>query len=240
MVRLRCRVYWSSTSLTVRVPSGATTGSLVVTVLGAATSGSSFHCDDCVVRTISGTVTRVTGGSAISGATVEARLAGVLTSSATTAANGTYSIASLSPATYDLRVLASGFSSEVRSTPVSSNATSTVNVAMSQPGSISGTITQSNGTTAIAGGGGHALSGSRHEGDDEHEWFWCVLGHQPGSRRVHGSSGLGGLPHEQQGQPLRKTPIPCRNLSLDTAVVGLGELCLRRTRSAGLGRRCIG
>jgi hypothetical protein len=51
----------------------------------------------------------------------------------------------------DVRILASGFSSEVRSTVVSPNATSTVNVALSQPGSISGTITQANGTTPIAG-----------------------------------------------------------------------------------------
>lgn len=52
----------------------------------------------------------------------------------TTAADGTYSIANLDPATYELRVLAAGFSSDVRSTVVLPNRTSTVNVALSQPG----------------------------------------------------------------------------------------------------------
>src|SRR5262249_61386952 len=91
-------------------------------------------------------------GSAIAGATVQAVLTGVIKATASTAANGTYSLSTLDPGSYDVRVLASGFSSEVRSgTNVSANVTTTVNVAMLQPGSISGTVTQASGGTPIAG-----------------------------------------------------------------------------------------
>ena len=86
--------------------------------------------------TITGTITRATGGSPLSGATVQAVLIGLIKGTATSAADGTYSIPNLDPGTYDVRVLATGYSSEVRSgTSVSANVTTTVNVAVLQPGS---------------------------------------------------------------------------------------------------------
>jgi YD repeat-containing protein len=83
---------------------------------------------------------------------VQAFLAGVLKASATTASNGTYSLGSVDPGTYDVRVTASGFSTEVRQgVTVSSNTTTTLNVTLSQPGAANGAVTQANGTTAIPG-----------------------------------------------------------------------------------------
>lgn len=144
-------VNWSNTSIMTRVPTGATTGSVVVTILGAASNSSSYTVTTVLPGSISGTITRTTGGTAISGATVQAILAGVTKSSVTSAANGTYSTASLEPGTYDLRVTASGFSSELRSITVTANAVSTANVSMLQPASISGKVTLTSGGAALPG-----------------------------------------------------------------------------------------
>jgi YD repeat-containing protein len=144
-------VNWSDGSIMARVPLGATTGSVVVTVFGLASNSTSFTVTTVLPGTISGTITRATGGSAIAGATVQAILAGVTKASVSTAANGTYATASLDPGIYDLRVTASGFSNELRSITVTANAVSTANLAMLQPGSISGKVTLTSGGTALAG-----------------------------------------------------------------------------------------
>jgi YD repeat-containing protein len=101
---------------------------------------------------IGGTVTRATGGAAVSGATVQALLAGIVKATATTATNGTYSTGNLDPATYDVRISASTFSPELRQgVTVTSNTTTTLNVTLSQPGAANGVVTQANGTTPIPG-----------------------------------------------------------------------------------------
>jgi len=119
-----------------RLASNAASGPVVVSVSGNQSNAATVTL--VTTGTIAGTITRATGGSAIAGATVQAVLTGVVKGTATTAANGTYSLFNLDPGTYDVRVLATGFSSEVRSgTGVSVNATTTLNVALSQPGSAS-------------------------------------------------------------------------------------------------------
>jgi YD repeat-containing protein len=212
--------YWSNGTITVRVPSGATTGSVVVTVLGAASSGTSFTVTTISPGTISGTITRATGGSAVSGATIEARQAGVLKSGATSAANGTYTISSLEPATYDVRVLASGFSNEFRSTVVSSNATSTVNVALSQPGSVSGTITQSNGATPIAGAAVTLYVGPAIKGvtSTNGSGAYSIASLAPGAYTVQAASV--GFRTKQQSATITENTNTTSNLSLDSATAG--------------------
>src|SRR6266403_1002945 len=82
---------WSPTSITVSVPAGASTGNVVVTVLGTASNGSAFTVTaSCTTNcSLSGTVT----GPWVSGVTIS--LTGTATATTTTAANGTYSFANL-------------------------------------------------------------------------------------------------------------------------------------------------
>ena len=141
---------WSNNRITTTVPTGASTGNIVVNVASQASNGLPFTV--LVAGTMGGTVTRVTGGTGISGATVHAVLTGVVRGTATTAANGTYWISGLDPGTYDVRIYATGFSTELRQGIVlTSTNNTTVNVSMYQPGAVSGRVTQPDGITPIAG-----------------------------------------------------------------------------------------
>lgn len=213
-------VNWSDGSLTVPVPSGATTGSVVVTVFGGASNGSTFTVTVVLPGTISGTITRASGGSAISGATVQAIQAGIMTSTATTAADGTYAITNLAPATYAVRVLASGFSSALQSTGVSSSTTSTVNVALSQPGSVSGTVTQANGTTPIAGAAVTLYLGAVATGSTSTSSLgaYSMASLAPGAYTVQAASV--GFHTTSQGATIAENANTTTNLSLDAAVPG--------------------
>jgi len=72
--------------------------------------------------------------------------------SATSGSGGSYSIGNLAPGKYDMDVVASGYGTlAVSSISVTANNATTENFALSSPGTISGTVTQSNGTTAING-----------------------------------------------------------------------------------------
>jgi YD repeat-containing protein len=137
-------------SIVVPVPTGATSGNVVVKVSNQLSNGVPFTV--IIPGSIGGTVTRATGGAAVSGATVQALLAGIVKATATTATNGTYSTGNLDPATYDVRISASTFSPELRQgVTVTSNTTTTLNVTLFQPGAANGVVTQANGTTPIPG-----------------------------------------------------------------------------------------
>jgi YD repeat-containing protein len=147
---------WSGTAITVTVPSGATTGSVTVTVGGATSNTSTFTVG---TGTLQGTVTG-TGGTGVVGATVNALQSGVVKASATSGSGGTYSIGSLAPGKYDMDASASGYGTQaVSAISVSANSGTTENFALTTPGTISGTITQSNGTTAISGAAVSVSSG---------------------------------------------------------------------------------
>ena len=96
---------WSATSITVSVPAGATTGNVVVTVLGTASNGSAFTVTaSCTTNcSLSGTVT----GPWVSGVTIS--LTGTATATTTTAANGTYSFANLAAGTYTITPTLAGY-----------------------------------------------------------------------------------------------------------------------------------
>ncbi len=81
---------WTNTSIAVPVPAGAATGPVVVTARGSASNGVTFTVP--TTGTIAGTITRTSDGAALNGALVVALQAGVVKASATTAANGTYSM----------------------------------------------------------------------------------------------------------------------------------------------------
>ena len=103
---------WSSTSIVAAVPAGATTGPVVVTVGSQSSNGSTFTVGD--TGTIAGTVTRVSDGAGISGALIEALQSGIVKGSATSAANGGYSIAGLLSGTYDVRASANRYVTQVQ------------------------------------------------------------------------------------------------------------------------------
>jgi YD repeat-containing protein len=99
---------------------------VVVTVNGLASNGVTFTV--IATGTIAGTITRTSDGLALSGALVEALQAGIVKASATTAANGTYSMTSVITGTYDVRASAIGYQTKIQNgVTVTTNSTTTVN-----------------------------------------------------------------------------------------------------------------
>ena len=140
---------WGDTSIVVPVPAGAATGPVVVTVRNLASNGVTFTVAS---GGVAGTVTRAGDGAAVGGALVEALQAGVVRASTTTAAGGTYALTNLAPGAYDLRVTASGYAPEsLTGVAIVAGANTVANFVLSLPGSISGRVTQADGTTAIPG-----------------------------------------------------------------------------------------
>jgi YD repeat-containing protein len=141
---------WSDTVIVAPVPSGATTGPVIVTTSPIPSNALTFTVGTSSPGTISGSVTRNSDGSSISGALVEALQSNVVKGSATSSANGAYSISGLSPGTYDVRVSASGYiTSTTTGIVVSSGTTTTVNVALGAVPSISG-LSPSSGTVGAS------------------------------------------------------------------------------------------
>jgi YD repeat-containing protein len=211
--------FWSNTAMTVPVPSGATTGNIVVTVAGQASNGLSFSV--VTPGTISGTVTRVSGGTAISGATVQALLLGAVKGSATTIANGTYSISGLDPGTYEVWTTATGFSTDVeQNIGVSSSTTATVNVAMSAPGSVSGQITQNDGVTPIVGASVSLYSGSSPTSSTNTNGTgnYTIAGVHTGSYAVRAANA--GYRTKEQSATVTENTNTVVNLSLDSMTIG--------------------
>jgi YD repeat-containing protein len=102
--------------------------------------------------TLVGSVTSDSGGAGINGAQVQALQQGVAIATTSTNSSGAYTLANLVPGTYDLKFSASGFGTLLKSGIfVAAAMTETVNASLSAPGSISGTVTQSDGVTPISG-----------------------------------------------------------------------------------------
>jgi YD repeat-containing protein len=149
---------WSNTAIVAPVPTGATTGPVVVSVAGLASGGVSFTVG---TGTITGTVTSASGGAAISGALVAALQSNVVTASTTTTTTGSYTLSGLTPGTYDIRVSASGFGTSIQTgKSVSAGGSTTVNASLPSPGTLKGKVTKVDGTTAIAGASVAVLQGT--------------------------------------------------------------------------------
>ena len=122
---------WSTNTIVVPVPNLATTGPIVVTVSGISTSGINFTIT-VPSGTLNGTVTAA--GLPVSGAFVEALQGGLQKATARTAVDGTYSINSLTPGPYDVRVTATGYL--VTTSPgwtVTTTAPTVVNIGLLSP-----------------------------------------------------------------------------------------------------------
>ena len=77
---------------------------------------------------IAGTITRTSDGAAVNGALVQALQGGVVKASATSAANGSYTLTNVQVGTYDVRVSAIGYQTATQNgVVVTANATTTVN-----------------------------------------------------------------------------------------------------------------
>jgi YD repeat-containing protein len=210
---------WTNTRLTTTVPAQATTGDIVVTIGNATSNGLAFTV--LIPGTMSGTVSRVTGGTGISGALVQAVLTGVIKGSATTAADGTYSIANLDPGTYDVRVSASGFSTELRQgVVVSSTNTTTVDVPMYVPGGLSGTVTQAVGGTPVAGAAITVYDGPSQKAstNTNASGQYTISGLRPGGYTVQAT--YVGLRTSELGATVSENATATRDFSLDGAPAG--------------------
>lgn len=136
---------WGDTAITASVPSGATTGPVVVTTAAGASNGAGFT----IVNTgsVQGVVTRATDGAPIAGALVELLDEGTgfacgdgaasqsVVASTTTDSAGAYVLSNVPVGTYDLRITASGylpFSQGV--VVVASGGTTVVSVPLQVPG----------------------------------------------------------------------------------------------------------
>jgi len=140
---------WSNTAIGVTVPTGATTGPVVVRVNGVASNGVTFTTTS---GSITGTVTRAGDGVPISGALVEALQGGIVKGSATSLGDGTYSIANLAGGTYDVRGSATQYATQINSgVVVVVGSATTSNLTLSPPGTILGRVTQVDGVTPIVG-----------------------------------------------------------------------------------------
>jgi len=112
---------WSANTIVVPVPSGATTGPVVVTVNGAASNASTFSVG--AIGGISGSVTRASDGAPIAGAQVRALQSGVVKGTTTSGGDGNYSITNLLVGAYDVEAAAAGYETQSRSGQQVSEAT---------------------------------------------------------------------------------------------------------------------
>jgi YD repeat-containing protein len=207
---------WGNTSIIATVPSGATTGNVTVTVSNQASNGVPFSV--LLPGTMGGTITRVTGGTPISGATVQAVLAGVVKGSSNSAANGTYSISGLDPGSYDVRVFASGFANELRQTvAVTSSTSTTLDVGMYQPGSASGRVTQIDGITPLVGAAVTVYVGPSQKGSTNTNATgdYLISGLRPGSYTVQAANV--GYTTREQSAAVTESAATTTNFSLNGA-----------------------
>jgi YD repeat-containing protein len=208
---------WSNTSIVTKVPPTATDGPVVVRVSSQDSNSKPFTV--IIPGPISGTITKASDSSALQGATVQAVLTGVIKGTATTAANGTYSIPNLDPGTYDVRVLATGYSSEVRSTTLANNSSATADVAMSHPGSISGQVTAGGATPLPGAAVTMFLNGiQKGSGNTDASGNYSLTGLHPGSYTLQVVNV--GYRTKEQTAVVNDNATTTANVSLDVAPAG--------------------
>jgi YD repeat-containing protein len=210
---------WTDTVIKATVPAGAATGPLVVRVSNQPSPDAAFTV--LVAGGLSGTITKVTGGTAIADASVEALLGGVVKGTVTTAANGSYSISGLDPGTYDIRVFKTGFSPELRAgNLVTSSNTTTVNVAMYVPGLATGKVTRADGITPLVGAAVTVYDGPIQKGttNTNATGDYTVSNLRPGTLTVQAANV--GYHTEEQSAAIVESAATSTNFSLDGAAAG--------------------
>jgi YD repeat-containing protein len=141
--------------------------------------------------TLAGTVSRASNGSPLAGASLTVLQNGNTVASTTSLASGAYTFSNLTFGAYDLRVAATGFVTEYAiGVPIVAAQTTTRNVALFLPGTLTGKITQADGVTPLAGAmvtasrGGTELPavGTNGAGD------YTITTQQPGTYLVRASN----------------------------------------------------
>jgi phosphatidylinositol-3-phosphatase len=135
---------------------GFTSKTSSVTVTSGATSTLNFSLtpQGGTPGSISGKVTNISTGGAVSGATVS--FSG---GSTTTDSSGNYSFSNVAPGTYNITATHSGYFALTKTATVSSGASTTLNFAIATGGKVAGTVTSSSGT-AISGAAVTVTGGS--------------------------------------------------------------------------------
>jgi len=134
---------------------GFTSQTASVTVSSGATSTLDFQLGPASTPgTITGRVTNITTGGAVSGSTVS------FSGGSTTAdSSGNYTFTNVAPGTYNVTATHTGYFAVAHSATVTSGATVTVNFALATGGKIAGTVTNAGGTP-IAGAAVSITGGS--------------------------------------------------------------------------------
>ena len=123
---------WSNTSILVPVPGNASTGPVVITVAAQASNGMTFTFS--TVGSIAGVVRRASDNGPVSGVVVKALQSGTELASATSAADGSYSLPNLPVGIYDAAAYPTAYLAAVNTgTIVSANQTTTVNFSLAKP-----------------------------------------------------------------------------------------------------------
>jgi YD repeat-containing protein len=186
-----------------------------VTVNGAASNGSTFFVTG---GTLTGTVTKQSDGSGVVGAVIQALQNGVVQASATSGTGGSYSMGSLPPATYDVKFSATNLGTNLQTNVSVSSSTTTLNAALSSPGTISGQVTQAGGSTPIAGAAlvvtqnSDTIAATSVDGGGN----YAESGLGPGSYTVQ-ASGVGFVTQSQSGVNVTSNTITTQNFSLAAA-----------------------
>jgi hypothetical protein len=141
---------WSTTSIAAPVPGASTTGPVRVTVNGLASNAITFSV--FTMGSLAGAVTRLSDGSPLVGATIQALQSGIVKGATTSGSGGSYSIPSLLSGAYDVRTSASGFVTDLKTSVALSGSSTVLNMALSVPGAIAGQVTASGASTPIAAG----------------------------------------------------------------------------------------
>jgi YD repeat-containing protein len=140
---------WSPNQILASVPVGTSTGPVVVSAGGLTSNGVTFTVG---TGSIAGIISQASDASPVVGALVEALQSNATKGSATSGADGSYSISNLVPGTYDVRVTASGFGTMIlQGNTVVAGSPASVNASLSTSGTISGKVTQSDGVTPVVG-----------------------------------------------------------------------------------------
>jgi YD repeat-containing protein len=140
---------WSPNRIVAPVPTGAVTCTVIVTIAGQPSNSMPFTVG---TGSITGVVTNASNGSAISGASIQALQANALIQTGSSGAGGSYTLSNLVAGNYDLLISAAGFGTTiVPGVAVTVGQPTAINVQLGSPGTIAGTITQSDGVTPVAG-----------------------------------------------------------------------------------------
>src|SRR6267378_3543652 len=177
---------WSPTSITVSVPAGATTGNVVVTVLGTASNGSAFTVmASCTTNcSLSGTVT----GPWVANVTIS--LTGTASASTTTAANGTYSFVNLAAGSYTITPTLAGYNYTPTPPTIAINsntvqnfvaASSSVTTSYSISGTVSGSSTSGIVYIRVFTNGSNTQAGTTLASISTNSGSYTVRGLPPGN-----------------------------------------------------------